>query len=94
MVAKGGLLVLILNFLIMRSSISIKRSCIPSGFENFELFMKYLNTEDTGLLGFYLLYNPKKPRKLERCEKLWHKRSLILMLLLLAGIEQNPGEFL
>ena len=93
MPVKGGLIVLILTVLIMLSSISIKRSCIPSGFENFEPFMTYLNAEDTGLLGFYLLYSPKKPRKLEHCEKLWRKQSLILMLLLLAGIEQNPGEF-
>ena len=56
--------------------------------------MMYLNAEGTGLLGFYLLYSPKKLRKLERCEKLWRKRSLILMLLLLAGFKKNPGEFL
>ena len=29
-----------------------------------------------------------------QCEKLWRKRCLILMLLLITGIESNPGEFL
>ena len=66
---------------------------MPSGFREFEPLMTYLNAEDTGFLTLYVLYTPKKPRKLERCEKLWRKQSLILVLLLLAGIEQNPGEF-
>ena len=94
MVAKGRLLVFIVMALVLRSTTPIKRSCIPSGYKKCEPFMTYLDAEDTRLLGFYLLYSPKKPRKLERCQKLWWKRSLILMLLLLAGIEQNPGEFL
>ena len=93
MVAKGPLVVLILTALAMPTCTPIKRTCIPSGFREFEPLMTYLNAEDTGFLTRYVLYTPKKPRKLERCEKLWRKRSLILMLLLLAGIEQNPGEF-
>ena len=90
---KGALVVLILTALAMRTCTTIKRSCAPLGFREFEAFMTYLNAEDTDFLTLYLLYTPKKPRKLDRCEKLWRKRSLILMLLLLAGIEQNPGEF-
>ena len=91
MVAKGGLFVLILVALVMRSSTPIKRSCIPSGYREFEPLMSYRDADDTGL-GLYVLYSPKKPHKLERCEKLWRRRCLILMLLLIAGIEQNPGE--
>ena len=90
---KGGLFVLVVTALVMRTCTPIKRSCIPSGFRECEPLMMYLDAEDTGFLGLYVLYTPKKPRKLERCEKLWRKRSLILMLLLLAGIEQNTGEF-
>ena len=93
MVTKGPLVVLILTALAMRTCTTIKWSCAPLGFREFEPLMTYLNAEDTGFLTFYILYAPKKPRKLEHCEKLWRKRSLILMLLLLAGIEQNPGEF-
>ena len=94
MVAKGGLFVLVVTALVLQSTTPIKRTCIPSGFREFEPLMTYLDAEDTGFLTLYFLYTPKKPRKLERGEKLWCKRSLILMLLLLAGIEQNPGEFL
>ena len=94
MIAKGGLFVLILVALIMRTSIPIKRSCAPLGYEEFEPLMTYRDPEDTGLLWMYVLYSPKKPRKLERCEKLWRKRCLILMLLHIAGIESNPGEFI
>ena len=94
MVAKGGIFVLVVTALVLRSTTSIKRICIPSGFREFEPLMMYLDAEDTGFLTLYVLYTPKKPRKLERCEKLWRKRNLILMLLLLAGIEQNPGELL
>ena len=93
MVAKGGIFVLVVTALVMRTCTPIKCTCIPSGFRGFEPLMMYLDAEDTGFLTLYVLYTPKKPRKLERCEKLWRKRSLILMLLLLAGIEQNPGEF-
>ena len=90
---KGGLFVLILVCLFVRTSIPIKRSCAPLGYEEYEPLMTFTETEDTGLLGLYVLYSPKKPRKLHRCEKLWRKRCLILMLLLIAGIENNPGEF-
>ena len=93
MVAKGRLFVLVITALILRSTMPIKQTYIPSGFREFEPLMTYLNAEDTGFLTLYVLYTSKKPRKLEHCEKLWCKRSLILMLLLLAGIEQNPGEF-
>ena len=91
MVAKGGLFALILVTLILRTSILIKRSCAPFRYEEFELLMTYRDPEDTGLLW---MYSPKKPRKLERCEKLWRKRCFNLMLLLIAGIESNPGEFI
>ena len=90
---KGGLFVLILVALAMRTSIPIKRGCSPTGYEEYEPLMTFSETEDTGFLGLYVLYSPKKPRKLDRCEKLWRKRCLILMLLLVAGIESNPGEF-
>ena len=93
MVAKGGLFVLILVALAMRTCTPIKRGCSPSGFQHFEPFMSFRDAEDTGLLGLYVLYTPKKPRKLDRCEKLWRRSCLILMLLLIAGIESNPGEF-
>ena len=93
MVAKGCLFVLILVCLFVRTSIPIKRSCAPLGYEEYEPLITFTEAEDTGLLGLYVLYNPKKPRKLHRCEKLWRKRCLILMLLLIAGIESNPGEF-
>ena len=93
MAVKGGLFVLIVTALVVRSSSPIRRGCNPSGFLHFEPFMTFGDAEDTELLGFYILHSPKKPRKLDCCEKLWHKRSLILMLLLLAGIETNPDEF-
>ena len=38
--------------------------------------------------------SPTGYEELHRCEKLWSKRCLILMLLLIAGIESNPGEFI
>ena len=94
MVAKGCLFVLILVALFIRSSTPIKRRCSPSGFKEYEPLMTFTEAEDTGLLGLFVLYNPKKPHKIHRCEKLWRKRCLILMLLLIAGIESNPGEFI
>ena len=93
MVAKGGLLVLILVALAMRTCMPIKRSCALLGYDEFEPFMSFKETEDTGLLSMYALYSLKKPCKLHRCEKLWRKRCLTLMLLFFAGIESNPGEF-
>ena len=62
---KGGLFIIIVTALIVRSSTPIKRSCIPSGFENFEPFMTFLDSEDTGLLGFYILYSPARPKKVD-----------------------------
>ena len=90
---KGGLFILILVGLLIRSCMPIKWSCAPLGYKEYEPLMTYTDAEDTGLLGFYVLYSPKKPHKLERTEKLWRKHCLILMLLLIAGIESNPGEF-
>ena len=90
---KGVLLLLIVTALILRTSMPIKRGCVPTAFWHFEPLMSYRDAEDTGLLGLYVLYSPKKPRKLDRCEKLWRTRNLILMLLLIAGIEPHPGEF-
>ena len=91
---KCVLFVFIVTALILRTSMPIKRGCAPTGFQHFEPLMSYGDAEDTGLLGLYVLYSPKKPRKLDRCEKLWRTRNLILMLLLIAGIEPHPGEFL
>ena len=91
---KGVIFVLVGTFLLVRSSTPIKWSCVPSGFLHFQPLMTFTEAKDTGLLGFYVLYTPKKPRKLERCHKLWRKRSLILMLLLISGIESIPGEFI
>ena len=90
---KAGLFVFIVSALVVRSSTPIKRSCTPSGYRHFEPFLTFTEAEDTGLLCLYVLYSPKKSRKLERCEKLWCKRSLILTLLILNEIETNPGEF-
>ena len=90
---KGGLFVLILVCLFVRTLIPIKRSCALLRQEEYVPFMTYRDAEDTGLLGFYVLYSPNKPHKLECCQKLWQKRCLILMLLLITGIESNPGEF-
>ena len=89
---KGGLFVIIVTALIVQSSTPIKRSCIPSGFENFEPFMTFLDLEDTGLLGFYVLYSPSRPKKLTRCEMLLRTKSLIMILLLIGCVESHPGE--
>ena len=90
---KGVLLILIVTALILGTSVPIKRGCAPTGFRHFEPLMSYRDVEDTGLLSLYILYSPKKPRKLDRCEKLWRTRNLILMLLLIVGIEPHLGEF-
>ena len=92
MVANGGLIVLILVALVICSSTPIKRGCSPC-YKEHEPSMLFTEAEDTGLLGLFVLYTLKKPRKFHRCEKLWRKHCLILMLLLIAGIESNPGEF-
>ena len=89
---KGGLFILILVALIMRTSMPIKWSCAPCGYKDYLPLMLFTEEEDTGLLWMYALYSPKKPRKLGQCEKLWRKCCLILMLLLIAGIESNPSE--
>ena len=94
MVFNGGLFVLILSALIVRSSISIKRGCTPSGFKDFQPFMTFRDGEDTGLLGFYVLYSPPRPKKLTRCEMLLRTRSLIMILLLIGCIESHLGELL
>ena len=44
---KGALVILILTALAMRTCTTIKRSCAPLGFREFETFMTYLNAEDT-----------------------------------------------
>ena len=91
---KGGLFIIIATALIVRSLTPIKSSCTPSGFENFEPFMMFRDAEDTGLLVFYILYSPQKPKKLTRCEMLLRKRSLIMILLLIGCVESHPGELL
>ena len=91
---KGGLFVIIVTALIIRSVMLIKRSCIPSGFENFEPFMTFRDAEDTGLLGFYILYSPPRPKKLTCCEMLLRTRSIIMILLLIGCVESHPGELL
>ena len=62
MVAKGRLFVLVITALILRSTMPIKRTYIPSGFREFGPLMTYLNAEDTGFLTLYVLYTSKKPR--------------------------------
>ena len=91
---KGGLFVIIVFSLVVRSLTPIKRSCIPSGFENFEPFMTFRDAEDTGLIGFYVLYSPPRPKNLTRCEMLLRTRSLIMILLLTGCVESHPGELL
>ena len=88
MVAKGGLLVLILVVLLVRM-----RGCFPTGYRELELLMSYRDAEDTGLLGFYVMYSPPRPKKLSRCDTLLRTRTLILLLLLIGCIESHPGEF-
>ena len=65
MVAKGGLFVLILVALVMRTSTPIKRGCSPSGYREYEPLMSFRDPEDTGLLWMYVLYSPKKLHKLQ-----------------------------
>ena len=67
MVAKGGLFVLILVVLVIRSSTPIKRGCCPAGYKEYEPLMTFTESEDTGLLGFYVLYSPPRPKKVESC---------------------------
>ena len=93
MVAKGGLFVLILVALVMRASTPIKQSCSPSGFQHFEPLMTFTEAEDTGLLSFYVLYSPPRPKKLSHVEMLLRTRSLIMILLLIGCVESHPGEF-
>ena len=90
---KGGLFVLILVALAIRSSTPIKRGCSPTGYKEYEPFMSFTEAEDTGLLGFYLLYSPPRPKKLSRVEMLLRTRSLIMILLLIGCVESHPGEF-
>ena len=91
---KGGLFVLILVALVMQTSTPIRRGCSPSGFRHFEPFMSFTEAEDTGLLGFYVLYSPPRPKKLSRVEMLLRTRSLIMILLLIGCVESHPGEFI
>ena len=58
---KGGLFVIIVTALAMRTCMPIKQSCALLGFREFEPLMTYLNAEDTGFLTLYVLYTPKKP---------------------------------
>ena len=90
---KGALVVLILTALAMRTCTTIKRSCAPLGFREFETFMTYLNAEDTGLTWMYMLYSPPRPKKLSLCQTLLKTRSLLLILLAIGCVETNPGEF-
>ena len=94
MVFNGGLFILIVSALVVRSLISMKRSCTASGFKDFQPFMTFRDVGDTGLLGFYVLYGPPRPKKLTRCEMLLRTRSLIMILLLIGCIESHPGELL
>ena len=94
MVVKGGLFILIVTALAMRTSVPIKRGCIPSRFKEFEPLMSYRDAEDTGLVGLYVLYSPPRPKKWSRTDILLKTRSLILILLLIRCVESHPGEFL
>ena len=93
MVAKGGLLVLILVALFIRSCSPIKRGCSPCGYKEYQSLMTFTEAEHTGLLGFYVLYSPPRPKKLSRVEMLLRTRSLIMILLLIGCVESHPGEF-
>ena len=90
---KGGLFILILVALVMRTSMPIKRGCSPSGFRHFEPLMTFTEAEDTGLLGFYVLYSPPRPKKFGSVEMLLRMRSLIMILLLIGYVDSHPGEF-
>ena len=92
MTLRGLIFALIVVAIVVRTSTPIKRGCAPTGFREFEPLISYNEAEDTGLLGLYVLYTLKKPKKLQRTEKYWRTRSLILILLLMSGIETNPGE--
>ena len=94
MVAKGGLFVLILVALVMRTSTPIKRGCSPTGHREFEPLMMFREAEDTGLLWMYALHSLPRQKKLTNCEILLKTRSLILILLLTGSTESHPGEFL
>ena len=65
----------------------------PKWFENFEPFITYLDAEDTGLLGFYVLYSPPRPKKLTHCDMLLRTRSLILILLLIGCLRVTQVSF-
>ena len=63
-----GLLIMLIGVaLVLRTSTPIKRGCAPTGFRDFEPLIEFMEEEDTGLLGLYVLYSPKKSRKLEPC---------------------------
>ena len=87
MAINGGLFVLILVALLVGSCTPIKWGCSPCDYKEYKPLVSFTEAEDTGLLWMYVLYNPKKPRKLHRYEKLWRKHCLILMFLLIVGIE-------
>ena len=70
---KAGLFILIASALVICSLTPIEQSCTPSRFKDFEPFLTFRDLEDTGLVGFKILYNPENPRKLDRCKKLWRK---------------------
>ena len=91
MVAKGGIFVLVITALVVRSATRIKRSCTLSGFLDFEALMTYLDAEDTGLTWMYMLYSPPRTKKLSLCQTLLKTRSLLLILLAIGCVETNPG---
>ena len=93
MSVKGAPVILILVALLVRTSMPFQCACFPSGFQNFEPLMSYLDAEDIGLLSFYLLYSPPRPKMLTRCERLLSTRALILILLATGCTEINPGKF-
>ena len=77
MVFNGGLFVVIVTALVVRSSISIKRSCTLNGFKDYHPFMTFRDPEDTGMLWMYALYFPPRPKKLSRCQMILRTKSLI-----------------
>ena len=89
---KEGLLILIVVVLVIRSTMPIKQSCIPSGYKECQPFMTYLDAEDTGLHWLYMLYSPPRPKKLSRCQTLLKIRMLILILLAIGCVESHPGK--
>ena len=91
---KGALLVLIVVALAIQISTTVQRTCTPIGFREFEALLQFKNPWDSGLLWMYALHTPPRPKKLSCADIQLRTRSLIVALLIIAGIESHPGEFI